>query len=166
MPVLHWQSIYEWGVHLALWVSAIEILAHADRDKVSLEAVWDLLEQYQWRCPDLEERSYSVNRKQGKRHLSLPQFLYWALYKARNDFLHGNSVTEDRLKISMPDGRVVGLISIAPVIYRTALAALLGLKPPVAETLTPDVLGWYSTQREYAECLLQSDERHRGDVPY
>jgi hypothetical protein len=118
-------TFYDNGRIAALWVSAFEILSRKDKTaKVGPEDVWDLLE----RSPNYGEatanKRYTVNFRGTNIPVNLSGFLYNELYKTRNDFLHGNQVTRDRLLVQ-PCQRTI-LAFTAPL-YRLALSAFLEL---------------------------------------
>jgi hypothetical protein len=54
----------------------------------------------------------------------LAAYLYWEIYRARNDFLHGNPVSRERLFPFKNDKRPP-LPHLAPLIYKTALLGFL-----------------------------------------
>jgi hypothetical protein len=58
----------------------------------------------------------------------LPVWIYGELTRARNDFMHGNPITDNSL-IKEPGKRSLWLLYIAPL-YRMAVASFLELKPP------------------------------------
>lgn len=80
--------------------------------------------------------------------VSLPCWLYWELYRLRNDFVHGNPIGGQPFR---PGGTNVDLFWIAPVLYRLALTGFLNLSlshpepggedwVPVAEREEPNLL--------------------------
>lgn len=54
VPTRQQASLQDWGVKIALWVSAIEILARRAGGQVSEQAVRTLLGRYEWRDPKLD----------------------------------------------------------------------------------------------------------------
>ncbi len=143
---------YDYGRSLALWVSAFEILAHpGGSGKADLLKVYDLLEKAPYesrKVSDAVHRAYH-SRKQSAPSRSLPCWLYGEIYKARNDFLHGNPLPLDRLLIQA-SGR--HLLNYAPPLYRVALSAALGItwsvpRPPTTDL---DAIGqWISDQIDF-----------------
>ena len=119
-------TFYDVGRMIALWVSAFEILAHPGNGKSSLWAVYDLLERVEWtlRLAGLRRyKAYEAKRK-GNRRRIIACRLYGEIYRARNDFLHGNPVARNRL-IVKPAKR--SLFQYAAPLYRMALAGFLPL---------------------------------------
>jgi hypothetical protein len=121
-------SVYEYGTRVALWVSAIEVVAHPGgrRGKIDLTGVVDLIESWMpmWSDPQLRACRYALVHKGKTRRVGFASRLYKELYDARNAFLHGNPVGQGRLfpfkNVSRP-----GLPAIAPLIYEVALLAKL-----------------------------------------
>jgi hypothetical protein len=129
-------TIHDMGVGIALWVSALEILSHPRTQWATLQTVLNLLDRAWWLDPRLGARRY--RHRQGKNKtvsVNLAAKLYCELYRARNDFLHGNPVTHHRL---FPSKRAGGpmLLHCGPLIYRAALLAFLGYSRPQSKDLT------------------------------
>ena len=112
--------IYDIGTSLALWVSAFEVLTHPSGSKASLETVVNLLELSQWNYRRLRNKRYAIWIRNKSRRCSLISRLYYELYEARNDFLHGNKVTTKRL-FPFKDQLQPQILQLAPLIYRVAL---------------------------------------------
>jgi hypothetical protein len=96
LPALAEGTHYDVGRCLALWVSAFEILVHDRHSDASY--VFDNFDKAQWKLSKCREPN-----------------------KARNDFLHGNPITDAALTIS---GTERLLLHYAPVLYRMAITAL------------------------------------------
>jgi hypothetical protein len=114
---------YDFGVSVALWVSAFEILVHPGKNgKSDLPAVLALLSKAQFKDRVLKRRRKITYRKQ-TRSGNVVEYLYWQLYDARNDFLHGNPVTPNDALYKSPkhQGRVTLLNHLAPLLYQVAL---------------------------------------------
>src|SRR5207249_1968746 len=98
-------TIHDLGVGIALWISAFEILTHPKKGSVfsptkagaSKWTVLDLLEKAPWLHPQLRAKPFRVIKNSKRKGINLVQNLYRELYRARNDFLHGNPVTADNL---------------------------------------------------------------------
>jgi hypothetical protein len=117
---------YDLGRHVALWVSAYEILAHPANDDTGFRKVYALLEKVKWNNSHCNTARYKVYPYTNNASLRiLPCWVYGELHRARNDFLHGNPVQNDRLVTSRSKRR---LLFYAPVLYRMALAAFLDLR--------------------------------------
>jgi hypothetical protein len=102
-------------------VSAFEILVNDGYSDASY--VYDNFDEAQWNLTKCNEAIYEVNS--GKPKCNLACWIYSKLNKSRNDFLHGNVITENALTIP-ESGRY--LPHYTPVLYRMALTARLGLK--------------------------------------
>lgn len=126
-PVKNHSSVYEWGVNVSLWVSAIEILAWPKDRRAGLAEVLDILGSVHWSFKPLNQRLYRVEvirrRQRCRESVNIVQKLYKALYDNRNAFLHGNPIRHGALD---PLRRFpYQLLSLAPLLYRTALVAYL-----------------------------------------
>lgn len=140
-PYKHGGSLFEWGVQIGLWVTAIEVLVSVLRGGANEESVLDLLGQYDWGeyMPELAEPTREVTLGRGsknKRSVNLIQHACHLLYRARNKFMHGNEVDDRDV---YPWGQQPGpfgepatsIVALAPVIYRTALHAYLWMRHPL-----------------------------------
>jgi hypothetical protein len=117
---------YDIGRHTALWVSAFEILAHPKKSDTGFQQVYDLLEKAPWGSSHHKGPTYSAYQSRTKRSQRiLPCWVYGELYRARNDFLHGNPIRPARL--TTPRSKR-GLFFYAWPLYRMALTSFLGLK--------------------------------------
>jgi hypothetical protein len=108
-------------------VSAFEILTHPKIGKSNVHAVYSLLEKAPWQDKKLRVRKYrafvsSVEARQKNAPFrSLPCYLYGEIYHARNDFLHGNPIGKNRLRVKS-SGR--SLFQYTPMLYRMAFGFL------------------------------------------
>ena len=112
--------IHDDGRMVGLWAAAFEILVHPGGDgQVNLKKVFELLQKVPW----------TDKQNEGK---SLACWLYKCINSCRNDFLHGNPVTHENLRIP-ESGRL--LTSHAATLYRLALSSFLNLawKEPIPE---------------------------------
>jgi hypothetical protein len=116
-------TLHEFGARIALWVSAIEILAHAASGRANLGTVLDLLDPFPWHDSRLGHRRNVVMYRH-RRRVPFIGKLYRELYAARNDFFHGNPVTVRRLypfrRLDLPL-----LNRVVPLIYKVALLTFL-----------------------------------------
>jgi hypothetical protein len=128
-------SEHDAGRAAALWVSAFEILAH-DGDWVGLERVLLLINQVKWISPQLkiQDRPVKISKKK-----TLATNLVGAvcehLYRARNDFIHGNPVTVETLRLEKSRQQVQWF---AAPLFRLALTAFLDLYPTVTPAKSTD----------------------------
>jgi hypothetical protein len=136
IPTHNQESLQDWGVKIGLWVSAMEILARPTDGDVDQSVVRALLAKYSWVDDQLDAPRYIVrfHRAGGKSiavRVNAIQKLCTLIYKARNDFLHGNPIGRTTLRgqhdISLPIA--------AGLVYRTALAAYLQYAYPPVTTL-------------------------------
>jgi hypothetical protein len=94
-------NIYDAGRAVALWVSAFEILAH-DEQWASLRQVLSLLNQVKWLRRDLRDPERVVfldKRNKNQIQTNTAGEVYAHLNSVRNDFLHGNPVTDQTLRL-------------------------------------------------------------------
>jgi len=145
-------TLFDYGRSTALWVSAFEILTHpGGNGKTQLSTVYDVLEAAPWHSRTLRTRLYKaqwVPKSQLKRRIAA-SWLYGLIYRARNDFLHGNPVTGKGL--SVPRTRA-GLFVCASPLYRMALASILDLqwKEPAPCRENIEALGkWMSDRSDF-----------------
>ena len=125
---------FDYGRQVALWVSAFEILAHPQTEQVDKRFVCDLLDRAHWtQAQGSTKKTHGERNPDGWR--GIPSWLYLRLYDARNNYLHGNPVSPESLRLPGTD-RVVA--DFAAPLYRIALTAFLGLRPPDVESLAPD----------------------------
>ncbi|MBX3193189.1 MAG: hypothetical protein KF819_39765, partial [Labilithrix sp.] len=117
-------SIHERGSRVALWVSAIEILAHPPNANANLGTVLNLLDELTWNDARLRARRYVVRYGNNPPRRRLVGKLYRELYQARNDFLHGNDVSITRL-FPFEDVALPALPRTAAFIYKAALLAFV-----------------------------------------
>jgi hypothetical protein len=125
-------TIHDIGASIALWVSAFAVLSHQRSGKANLMTVLDLLAKAEWEDTGLKATRFKVKYQGKTSKINLIQKLYCELYRARNDFLHGNPVTPGKL---FPMSRWGGptLLHAAPLIYRAALMGFLPFKRPPAK---------------------------------
>jgi len=124
-PIKNQSTLHDYGISLAEWVSAFEILAHPKNATVDVTVVMNLLEGFSWNDNRLKYRRYVAKIGRTKKYrVNLICRLYKDIYDARNTFLHGNPVTD---RVIYPFGKksLPSLWQLAPVIYRVALMAFL-----------------------------------------
>ena len=151
-------TLFDLGRTVSLWVSAFEILAHPRVGKSGLQLVYNLLEKSPWHDKKLRYRKYrAYNPRLPQKSaplLSLSCWLYGEIYQARNDFLHGNSIRQNRLHVR---GSGRSLFQYSPMLYRMALAAFLPIKSNL-KSPTPAQTGAYKTYiKKYFEFSEQRD---------
>ena len=155
---------YDYGRSVALWVSAFEILAHpGGSGKADLLKVYDLLERAPYNSTSVSSAAYPAysSGKQTASKRNLACWLYGELYQARNDFIHGNPLSPDRLIVKVSERH---LLSYAPPLFRVALSSALSIrssqpKPPTsdADALAKwelDETTFYIAQRSIERALL------------
>lgn len=112
---------YDFGVSIALWISAFEILAHPGRSsKSDLSAVLNLLSKARFRDAAVRRQRKIKNPKNPNQTGNAAEFLYWRSYKSRNAFLHGNPVTDHDV-LYKNRSRHSLLTSVAPILFTVAL---------------------------------------------
>jgi hypothetical protein len=129
-------TIHDVGVCLGLWVSAFEILSHPGNHDVSRTEVLDLLSLATWGDASVKKRRFTLKNRKGEpvkdstgvvRRFNLCEKIYAELYRARNDFMHGNTVRISSV-FAKGNNSEMNLLNCAPVLFRVALAAYLGAK--------------------------------------
>lgn len=156
-PTKNGASVHEWGTQMALWVSAMEVLAWADHRRSSASAVLDLLGEVTWSDHEgVGARRYTWrwyrHRVVQRRRVNAVQKAYTLLYKARNDFMHGNHIRSTSLRPFGASTDVPSLPAIAPIIYRTALKAYLQRTSSRAASQAESFIEMYE-DGEYAAAL-------------
>jgi hypothetical protein len=157
-------TTFSLGRNIGLWVSAFEILTHTGQDKVRLWDVYDRLGTAPWRHKKLKARRFSPTSSKAKRNLGC--WIYGEIYRARNDFLHGNAVSQKSLIVKR-SGR--NLFSYASILYRMALTGFLDLKPPTPKNpveWSRERFDFHSNQGDIEEAILSvivSDAAFRAE---
>jgi hypothetical protein len=136
---------------VALWVSAFEILARDEGRGDGLGRVRQLLSRVQLQSPKLRAHSSVVNT------------IYKRLWIARNEFLHGNPVTAERLKLEKCKKPVLWF---AAPLFRLALTAFLDLRSPDLSDTSDDQdynhiaggMPFSGPQRLAEDAILKADE--------
>lgn len=155
-PVKNQGSLYDSGVNLSLWVSALEVLAHphatAEEGDVNQVRVLDLLSSYGWLRDRMRTRSQTITLGGQPRLVNLVELACHRLYRLRHHFMHGDTVASSDL---WPFGeQVASLIQIAPTLYRLTLRAFLGGRHPRYNGVEPVDLTW---ERRDAIAALAAD---------
>ena len=118
-------SIHDFGVSVSQWVSAVEILLHAaNGDSISERRVLDVLGAYPWQTPALmqiQDTLPASGRGKTAVPLNTAQALYHQLYKTRNDFVHGNDISNAPYHSPFGNLHGPGWLAVAPLVFKTAL---------------------------------------------
>lgn len=124
LPFRNQGTIHDYGANIALWISAFEILNHpGGNGYVSLNSVLDFLGEIVFKTKKLNHKCYNGRKTE---RLNLLQKTYFEMHIARNQFLHGNPVSQS----SLFPGKITKcnpLIVVAPVMYKCAIYHFLGL---------------------------------------
>lgn len=124
MPFKNKSNANDYGVGISLWVSALEILSYYQNGRASLKTVIDLLGRYNWVDTTFCSEDFEISYRRRVFNVNLIQKLYQELYNARNDFIHGNTISENRLfPFENPNSPL--LIQLAPIVYKIALLAFI-----------------------------------------
>jgi hypothetical protein len=156
-------SAVEYGLQVASWVSAIEILAWPSARHADYGAVAKLLRLVE--LPrDLRHKRYTISWKKQRQRVGAVEWCYWLLNKARNDFLHGNPVSFKTL-LAKSRGEDFALSRVAAILYRYALVAFLGqrYRRTIASTSDFDRLILEIVDERSYEEALRSLLGHRRD---
>ena len=152
-------SIFEFGSHVALWVSAFEIISHPMKGVSNLGTVLELLSSTNWIDESIGEEQYSTGPK--GRRLDLVQEIYRQLYAARNAFLHGNTVSDDSLYIFKNKANLL-LTQVAPLLYWFALVSFLTQHDSMHTNELDDAFAKAFAQRGYEDALRIATGRTGG----
>jgi hypothetical protein len=117
------------GRSVALWVSAFEILTHPEDGDAGFRQVYEVFDSVDWRTDACKQLVHEAYEGRGPRKPNAPLrniacWLYGELFHARNDYLHGNEMEDDRL-IVKSTGK--SLFMYPQSLYRLALTGFLGL---------------------------------------
>lgn len=141
-------SVFHIGRAIALWVSAFEILAHDGGS--SARRVVDLLSRATLHSESLAKCEHIVSFRGVAAEVGLCGAIYMKVYAARNDFLHGNEITDNALRF-VPGGH--NLVHYCAPLYRLALTAYLDLvypePAPAADEGVEAMVGWVSASIDY-----------------
>jgi hypothetical protein len=144
-------TMYDIGRTVALWVSAFEILAHpGDDTKNGFIQVYDLLQKVTWnltKCAEETHQCYGFKYEKKPRNLAC--WVYGELNAARNDFLHGVPILEDRLTVKI-SGQ--SLFRYCALLYRMPLVAFLNLEwtiPPPDVSDVEAFVKWQSDRQDF-----------------
>ncbi|MBU8875746.1 hypothetical protein KQ910_18375 [Reyranella sp. MMS21-HV4-11] len=169
-------SLYDSGRAIALWVSAFEILVHpGPNQRADQYLVFELLEQVKWEITSHSHRRFDVRKKNSQKPSKriYASWLYARLNWLRNQFLHGNAVKADMLRLPKNAGPIEYY---AAPLYRLALSAFLNLSwqrpfPPVADAHAfakhcSDLSDYMVPQRQIEDALTvaRSGWRVRNDA--
>ena len=157
-PLKNQASLYDLGILIGLWISALEILAHpGPGEKVRQTDVLKLVAGYEWDHKVLREPRYKIrigkNLRLGGTAI---QRATNHLYAARNRFLHGEPVNQDLLQPVLGKRRVA-LLRVVPLVYRAALEGYLLPRYPRSRTFSdaPDSAFELFWREEYEKALLR-----------
>lgn len=161
IPALTAGVFYDAGRQLALWVSAYEIVAHpGGQGQSNFGTVSALLENVKWLNPKLAAVAHTIPNKTPQ----VKQLATWIcrrVYDLRNDFLHGNDVDPDALKLN---GKPV--TDFAACLFRLLLTGFLDLHFNVRMPPSGNVeevaafishrMAFNKFQRAYEDALLKA----------
>ena len=117
----------DFGVQIALWVSAFEILANPHNARVGYKDVNKMIRSVPWENNKLRVKNRAgVGPLKGKR-TTLPVQIYGRLYKTRNAYIHGNAMRKGEYEFRKRKGWG-SLFFQAPALYRCFLIYLLNSK--------------------------------------
>jgi hypothetical protein len=114
------------GSPALLWVSAFEILTYKGKGRSAKKVVLSQLGRVQWLSAKLrvQDRQVKIDKEETLQ-TNVAGEVYGHLNRVRNDFLHGNPVTPETLKLETCRRSV--LFFAAPL-FRLALTAFLNLR--------------------------------------
>ncbi|MGY6215218.1 hypothetical protein ACW73L_08655 [Methylolobus aquaticus] len=159
MPFQNHATLEDYGAQLALWVSAHEVLTRPENEKVDLSKVLATLANARLANSGLRAKRYVSGVPKCSDRVSLLQKLYCEMYRARNDFIHGNPVEANAV---FPGGRKerYPLLYFAPIVYRFALYDFLGLWNDTVST--PEKMSHERVRRGAYEHAVLAARNGRG----
>lgn len=114
-------QIYDWGINTSLWLASFECMLRPKSRRSDKTLIFDHLEKRSWVDPKLRRKSrvFVNGKSKPPRALNFIQRLYNDIRAARNDFLHGNDISNaalgDRRKVRR------GLLAqAAPLVFKVA----------------------------------------------
>lgn len=139
-PKKNEQWFYDYGVNIALWISAFETLVHpGEGKKANLSTVLDLLERTKFQSAKLQDKGIVQITRDKQRRVNVAGGLYDKLYKARCAFLHGDVFKPDSLKVQTST-KGIHVLQTAPILFKIALVNHLEYLGAKAIGTTEDVL--------------------------
>lgn len=135
-------TLHDAGRMIGLWISAFEILIHPGQGKVGWKDVITHLEHVDWEHRGCRARRRTVGTVSQPKKTNIAGWIYKKMYDCRNNFLHGNPITSESLRLPR-SGR--SLFDIAATPYRAALARHVGLvwDGPLPDPTDADAFGQY-----------------------
>ena len=117
------------GRSVALWVSAFEILTRPLGGDAGFKEIYRVFDSVDWRTEACKEIIYDCYEGRRKIKATAPKrslacWIYGELFKARNEYLHGAPMPDDRLVVKA-SGR--SLFMFTHPLYRLLLTGFLGL---------------------------------------
>ena len=122
-------SLHDYGVQVALWVSAIEILAWPTKNYANAQYVVDFLNDATLPPALKTQRFTATVGKRTVTNLNVYQYAYSELNNSRDDFLHGNPVSINNLIATSGTFRI-RLPVVASLVYRAVLETFLRANYP------------------------------------
>lgn len=147
-------SILDLGRSIAMWAAAFEILTHPRKGKASAHTVYPLFVKLDYcnKAVGNKRYIYGTKGKSGaQKRGPLTCWICGKLFFARNQFLHGNSVS---LKTIDPNKTKNGLFWLAPALYRLGLSAALNLR------IEHNLPYWLSHQYDKSQSLRRKREAY------
>ncbi len=157
---------YDFGVNIGTWVSSLEVLAHPGKGMwVTQKDVIQMISSVQFRDAQIRRKRRVKLKKGDVLTTNGTGYLYSRLYRARNNFMHGNSVSFGSILYKTSDGHSL-LTRVAPVLFKTALISFLGYqgeKVRVKGFKEPLMFRWELKPLERALSLLLTGEKKRKE---
>jgi len=135
VPADQFTTIFDIGIKIALWISALEILSHPIRGRVDQAKVINFLTSHAWHSRQIKLRKYP-SRNNSRTRITLIERLIQDFYNARHDFLHGNP-TSERSLYPFGDKRRRNLDDLGIFIYRAVLLVALKKSLPSRKAKVP-----------------------------
>jgi len=111
--------LFDYGINIGLWLSAFECLLRPEHELFHYERLFEIFEDREWKSPRLAAKQpFQIGKKIYT--LNFVQRVIGETYLLRNDFLHGNPVTIE--KLTKPATIKCGALShILPILYKIAV---------------------------------------------
>ncbi|UCF14654.1 MAG: hypothetical protein JSW59_14665 [Phycisphaerales bacterium] len=139
----------DFGVQIAMWVSAFEILANPRGKDVRFSDVSALIKQVPWRARKLRVKD-RASATGSKGVTTLPVQIYGRLYRTRNAYVHGGALRPGEYEYHRRRGWG-SLFYQVPVLYRCVLMNILNERV-IGKTLADSV-----EHRAYERALLSRE---------
>jgi len=124
IPTKNESSVYDFGLIISLWISAIEILVNPVDNYVNKFIVLDMLSNHGFKDSDLNKGFSEMVRNKKQVEINFIQKLYLEVYNYRSKFIHGDVIDPKIIKF-FKGFQKLSLLNIGPNLYRLILYLVL-----------------------------------------